>query len=399
MNTIETMLKKHLEHLCVTIGARPVGSQANQDAANYIYQVFEKCGLEVEQQVFPCPRWEDKETLLMLGGTRLRAVANTFSPSCDLTRLPVMLGTIAELEAADLDDRIGVMYGELTKDHGLASRKGVYFPEHMQTIIRLLEEKHPAALITISPKADCVERLIRDWDISIPSATVPTEVGLSMLRQPNQPLHLTITSHRSPGHFANVIARKPGGRQARIVLLAHFDTMSDTPGAFDNGSGVAILLSLAELLSHKHCAIGLEWIAINGEEIGGVGDAVYFEQRAGELSHILSVINIDGAGQHTGANAITVMGASPAFENQIRRIHAQYPGIAWISPWYESDHSAFLFRGVPCIPLSSTGGADILHCPTDTVEWVSVTKLNELISLITAVVEALQDKTPDWSRN
>jgi hypothetical protein len=41
---------KHLEHLCSKIGPRPVGSEGNQAAADYIKGVFEASGLEVEVQ-------------------------------------------------------------------------------------------------------------------------------------------------------------------------------------------------------------------------------------------------------------------------------------------------------------------------------------------------------------
>jgi aminopeptidase YwaD len=398
MSDVEATVMRHLEHLCVKIGSRPVGSKENQQAASYIQQVFEACGLEVARQEFPCPLWKEIDTQLDVGGERLHAVANTFSPPCDITLPAVGIGTVAELAAAELKDRIGVLYGDLTKDHGIGSRKGGYFPEHPQTIMRLLEEKHPPALITISPRIGCLERLIRDWEFSIPSVTVSAEAGLRLLRRHDHPVHLRINSHSSPSHFDNIIAQKSGIRPERIVLLDHFDTMADTPGASDNGSGVAILLTLAELLSQKELTVGLEWIVINGEEIGGVGDVVYMRQREGELAQILSVINIDGTGQQLGANAMTVMGASQSFQDQMRQIYTRYPEVVWTAPWYESDHSAFLWRGVPCIPITSAGAADITHRSTDSIEWMSSARLRQVVALITDVIESLQDKTPNWCR-
>jgi len=395
---LETRLMGHLEHLCVEIGPRPVGSIANQEAAGYIRRVLEASGLEVEMQEFPCPLWEEIDTHLQVGEEKLIAAANTFSPPCDATAPAVVMGTVAELEAAELRGHIGVMYGELTKDTGLGSRRAAHFPERAQKIVRLLEEKRPAALITVNPKTGCLERLIRDWEFPIPSATVPAEAGLVLLRHSDERLHLRIDSRQSPSHFSSVIAVKTGARQERIALLAHFDTMANTPGASDNGSGVAVLLALAETLAQKDLAAGLEWIVVNGEENGGLGDAEYMRRQEGELERILAVINVDGAGQRLGANNVTVMNASQSLQDQVRQIHERYPGVAWAAPWYGSDHSAFLSRGVPCIPIGSGSGANIGHLSSDTVEWISPAKLNEVVSLIADIVESLQDRSAEWCR-
>ena len=398
MHNVETAAMKHLERLCVEIGPRPVGSKENQAAADYVRRAFESCGLDVEMQEFPCPVWEEKGTRLELNGERLVAAANAFSPPCDLAAPTVAMGTVAELEAAELRGRIGIMYGDLTKGTGLGVRGAAYFPERDQKIVGLLEAKRPTALITVHSKAGSLERLMRDPELPIPSATVPAEVGLTLLRRGGRPLRLRIDSRQSPSHFCNVVAAKAGARPERVVLLAHLDTTHDAPGAIDNGSGVAILLALAESLAQTDLPVGLEWIAVNGEENGGLGDAEYLRRREAELEQILVVINVDGVGQQVGANTLTTMGASQPFQDQVRKIHQGYPGMVWVDPWYESDHSAFFWRGVPCIPLSSVGVANVCHLPADTIEWISAAKLDEVVSLVTDVVDSLQDKSLEWCR-
>ena len=388
---------RHLTHLCMEIGPRPLGSQANQAATDYVQRALAAVGLTVERQEFPCPLWEEVETRLEVDGERLTAFANTWSPSCDVTASAVALGTVAELEAADLTGRIGILYGDLTKGHGLGARSAFYFPEEHLQLVRLLEEKRPAALVAVSPTPGCPERLIRDWEFPIPSATVLPEVGRALLQRENPVVRLRIESRQTPARFANVVARKAGRESGRIVLLAHLDTQADTPGACDNGAGVAVLLALAERFAQADLSVGLEWFIANGEEAGGVGDAEYLRRLGDDLGQALVAINVDGVGQWASATSITVMGGAPALHDQVAEINSRYPGVVRIEPWYESDHTAFFFQGVPCIPITSVG-VNNGHLPGDTIEWISPAKLDEVVSLVADIVESLQGKSPAWSR-
>ena len=397
MENVETEAMRHLEHLGAKIGPRPIGSKGNQAAANYIQSAFEASDLEVKVQEFPCPAWEHRDTCLELDGERLVAAANAFSPPCDVVAPAVTIGTVTELEAADLTGCIGIMHGDLTKG-ALAAKGAVYNPERDQKIVQLLEEKRPAALITVNPRTGCLERLIEDWELPIPSATVPAKVGLALLRQSDRTLHLKIATHRSPGHSCNVVATKAGARRERIVLCAHYDTKIETPGAFDNGAGVAVLLTMAELLAERDLPVGLEWIAFSGEEYGGVGDKEYLRRRGGELEQILFVINVDGVGQQLGANSITMMASSEPFQAEVSALKKKYPGVVWVDPWPASNHYTFYTRGVPSIAVSSVGMANVGHLPTDTIEWISPAKLGEVVSLVADVVVGLQDKSLDWCR-
>jgi aminopeptidase YwaD len=395
---MQSRMMQHLRHLCLEIGPRPVGSAANHAAASYVEEVFRDLGLEVERQAFSCPDWFEGDTILELAGRRLEAAANAFSPPCDVVAPAVSAGTLAELEAAELAGRIAILYGDLTKGHGLSCRQAFYFPDRDRHIMEVLQAKRPSAVITVHSRIGSFERLLRDWEFPIPSATVPAEVGRTLLCQTDPSLHLRVETHRSPGRFHNIIARKLGARPDRVLLLAHLDTMHNTPGAVDNASGVAVLLALAETFAVRNLPLGLEWVAVNGEENGGLGDVAYLRQEGEGLEQVLVAINVDGVGGQVGANSLTVMGASQLFQDRIAQIHRDYSGVVWIDPWYESDHSAFLSRGVPCIPISSVGVSNTNHMPTDTVEWISPAKLCEVVSLATAIVETLQHKAPDWCR-
>ncbi|MCF6192394.1 MAG: M28 family peptidase, partial [Candidatus Hydrothermae bacterium] len=82
---------------------------------------------------------------------------------------------------------------------------------------------------------------------------------------------------------ANVIARKMGSNPAlpRLVVGAHYDDRPYTgpaPGADDNASGVALLLSLADLLSRVQLERTVELVAFAAEEPGFGGSTHYADR-------------------------------------------------------------------------------------------------------------------------
>jgi aminopeptidase YwaD len=397
LKELETELSRHLNRLCVEIGPRPIGSPGDHAAADYIQGVLLASGLDAEVQGFECPAWEHQGTDLTLDGERVEAAANAFSPACDVSAPCVAVGTVAELEAADLEGRVGILYGDLTKAP-LSPKSWFLKSERDDHVIRLLEEKRPAALITVQTRPGDLERVIADWEFLIPSATVPARVGLYLLRRDDPSLRLRIQSQQAPGNTCNVVARKAGEGSARIVLCAHYDTTFDTPGALDNAAGTAVLLALAQILSHCKLRHGLEWIAFSGHEYLPLGDDEYLRRYGDQLEGIVVAINFDAVGQYLAANSIATFASSEAFRDQVAEPVREYPGVVGVDPWPQSNHSTFAMRGVPAIAFSSEGRIRLDHLRADSVEWVSPAKLKEVVSLVIKIVESLQDKPVGWAR-
>jgi len=62
-----------------------------------------------------------------------------------------------------------------------------------------------------------------------------------------------------------------------FLVGAHYDTVPGSPGADDNGSGVAVLLMLAELLSQQRPTRSVHIVAFDLEEYGLVGSTACAE--------------------------------------------------------------------------------------------------------------------------
>lgn len=119
----------------------------------------------------------------------------------------------------------------------------------------------------------------------------------------------------------NVLARYRPGERQRILLAAHWDTRlwadrdADSTrrnqpilGANDGGSGVAVLLTLAEQLQRRAPGIGVDIAFFDGEDLGTVqnpsgwfrGSKRYLEWRAAEPAPLFVVV-IDMVGRKNSA--------------------------------------------------------------------------------------------------
>lgn len=97
---------------------------------------------------------------------------------------------------------------------------------------------------------------------------------------------------------ANIVAYRPGVVNiSRIYAVgAHFDTVEDTPGAEDNGSGVVVMLETARILSAYAFENSLSFIGFDLEEEGNVGSRQFVRDYIPEDMDISGFINLDQVG-------------------------------------------------------------------------------------------------------
>ncbi len=386
---------QHLQKLVTEIGERPAGSTGHQQAADYIRHIFSQTGLVIEDQVVDFPSWACTDGILTIDGQALAVDINPFSRACDVSASVVAVGTIAELEAATLAGKIALLYGEISSAPLFPIGFTIYNPDRDKTINRRLIEKQPLAVLTTNPMPFRQQHIIEDPDMPPPSATISAEVSLQLMQHLDAPVHLRIVSEQEPGTITTFIARQSRRNRHKLVLCAHYDTKFGTPGAYDNGSGSAVLLTLIEQLAGQHLAVDLEFIAWGDEEYGGNSDQAYAEKA--DFDEILCVINVDGVGQYTGTNTITMLAQSDTFQQQVATVAADYPGLAWVDPWFASNHYTFFARGVPCIALGAIG-TNTVHQVNDTIDWISPAKLDEVVTLVSTLVERVQHEAAAAAR-
>ncbi|HND70482.1 MAG TPA: M28 family peptidase [Bacteroidia bacterium] len=201
----------------------------------------------------------------------------------------------------------------------------------------------------------------------------------------------------------NVIGIITGNKipDSLIVITAHYDHLGGMgnktffPGANDNASGVAMLLSLAEYFSKQENRqpYSILFIAFAGEEAGLQGSKYYTEHPLLPLSKIRFLINLDLLG--TGDEGIMVVNATE-FERDFSILQSINDTAKYVSnvgkrgKAKNSDHYYFSEKGVPAFFIYTLGGVTWYHDVMDKSETLPLTKYNNVFQLLKSFIIALQ---------
>lgn len=188
----------------------------------------------------------------------------------------------------------------------------------------------------------------------------------------------------------NVIADKPGtaGEGRVVVLGGHYDTVPNVPGANDNGSGIATLLTIAREIADREYPFTVRFIAFGAEELGLYGSNYYVDQLSNEeIDSTVAMLNFDALG--SGPQTATLGTLS------LQRIVEEYAeeqgidiSIGYTMDWGSSDHAAFHEAGIDHIFFLGKDFSRI-HTPDDKLEFVETELLGNAAFLGMALLDML----------
>lgn len=198
----------------------------------------------------------------------------------------------------------------------------------------------------------------------------------------------------------NVVGYIPGTvtPDSFLVITAHYDHLGKMgketifPGANDNASGIAMMLSLVRYFSEKPLKYSLVFLALSAEEAGLLGAEYFVEHPRFNLENTRFLVNFDLAG--TGDEGIKVVNASlyPYEFNHLREINIQYNLMPSVQPRGEaciSDHCLFHNKKVPCFYIYTLGGITAYHDIYDRSETLPLTEFSDYFRLMTLFFEKL----------
>lgn len=198
----------------------------------------------------------------------------------------------------------------------------------------------------------------------------------------------------------NVAAIVKGTSQpdSMIFFTAHYDHLGgmgkDTyfPGANDNASGVALLLSLAKYYAAHPQRYSIGFICFAGEEAGLIGSKYFTEHPLVDLKKIRFLINTDLAG--TGVDGITVVNATEfpkefAMMQAINKKENYLSAINARGKAANSDHYWFTEKGVPSFFFYTQGGIAAYHDVDDIAATLPMNEQEDLQKLLITFCENL----------
>lgn len=209
-------------------------------------------------------------------------------------------------------------------------------------------------------------------------------------------VQLDLELERAALPCANVVGRLPGaGDGPALLLSAHYDHIGDDPGgerfpgAFDNASGVAIVLALARTLARlpQRLPFDVRFALLTGEESGLHGAR---QLLAHGRQDIAAVINIDSIGSEAEPLVLR-LGHGRHGDWLAELAAAQLPRFGIDARWIAGRDDALVFQsaGIPSLGLGqqpSRSDANPMHTPDDRPERLQLDALHRVHDAVAGLI-------------
>lgn len=227
--------------------------------------------------------------------------------------------------------------------------------------------------------------------------------------------------------LVNIVAELPGrAAPARIVVVgAHYDTVPGSPGANDNGSGVAALLALAEHFHDNPPPATLRFVSFVNEELSRddpeqIGSYVHARRSRERGDDIVAMMSMDGLGYYDDAEnsqryptrgigliyptradfiafitrtgdaglvrqAVGAFRQAAAFPSQGAALPSSVGGVGWSDHWSFWQHGYGAFLVTDTLPFRY----DAYHTLADLPGALDYDRLARVVEGLQAVVNSL----------
>lgn len=240
------------------------------------------------------------------------------------------------------------------------------------------------------------------WSVGREQAFYPFFEIQSSAIDKTQPLSIDVDSKLVKDYQSqNVMAYLPSKKKCKktVVFTAHYDHLGrmgqDTyfPGANDNASGTAMLLTMAKYFKENPVNYNILFIAFAGEEAGLVGSHHFVENTPIQLKKIRFLFNLDIMG--SGEEGVTIVNAT-LFDKEfqlLQKINEEKTLLTQIKsrgPAANSDHYWFTEKGVPAFFMYTMGPNKHYHDIFDEYKELSFEEYNDITTLLIEFVKRLK---------
>lgn len=367
-------------------GPRVVGTAEADRAADVIRDRMGNMGYAVDEQTFSISSWSP-------GSARFEVSA----PAAGALECQPLMWSVPT-PTGGVEGTLVAMGHTRLWDGSISWRK-----------LAAVQEDRVLAYVLVNDRgAAIMQPCPRGSDSEIPHVAVGRDDGKRIQDWLATGADVTVRLDVSPAHHGaatgrNIVARRASRRwpaEDTTLICAHYDTVYGTPGAYDNASGVVVLLDLAERLITER-APDVTFAFFGGEEWHLAGSRTFVASLSKNgLPPISMALNIDGIGR----GDLLEVGVGPewlewavfrALQAQLAdtglRVQTTFP------PLPASDHAAFYDAGIPAAHLTINDWP-LLHRPDDRPDPASARNMGIVADLAEALVRELPASLPPEPR-
>ncbi len=374
-----------LERLAVGMGARPSGSEAEREAAEWIASEFRSLGLRTSVEEFEAEAGRVVSKRLEVVEPYRGEVPCEVMPLFGSTSPEGVEGDVVHLDTPDEEYVNPGVEGKVVLTSGSAQDRVRSYTA--------LSRFRPLAIVFIEARPRVMAKSLwgsatyRERFGEIPVARVTYEDGLNLLERRATRLRLVAEAEKSKVRSRNVIGELEGSeRPDEIVIVGgHYDTVLEVSGAGDNAGGTALVLELARVFMEKGSRRTMRFAAWGCEELGLLGSRDHArrlreesekekegdEEKETELERVRLCVNLDVHGALLGTNAARVLGP-PELTAAVKLLSKEKGTVFKVEESvYSSDGTSLSAVGVPSVSFSRDAGSNVfMHSAEDSVRWL-----------------------------
>jgi len=212
---------------------------------------------------------------------------------------------------------------------------------------------------------------------------------------------VVLDSFVASGPQQNVVAYKIGSRypQQQIIIGAHYDAVTGSPGADDNGSGTIGVLEIARVLKNIPTEMTFIFIAFDYEEGGLWGSFHYANAASARGDSIIYMLNMDMIGHLTNDSLARLFyGPQIAYSQLWSKLADSLGAINIIGILAGSsggsDHVPFIQNGYDATFVHEFIFSTVYHSPRDSSTHINFDYMTRMIKASLATVKVVDLALP-----
>lgn len=241
----------------------------------------------------------------------------------------------------------------------------------------------------LSESAEDIQKIQENYNRRIPGANLHYKDAVELVTEGASEVSLLVEQEVTACTSRNVVARIEGTdkKDEILTLTAHYDSVPEGPGAYDNMAGAAIIMELCRYFQQHRPRRTMEFVWFGAEEKGLLGSMDYIRVHESELGAHRFNMNVDLAGQLVGGNVLGVTGEASICDKLLEIAARAGIGASTKNQIWGSDSNSFAWKGIPAMTLNRDGFG--MHTRYDTIDLLSAWSLERSAILLGCIADEL----------